>query len=109
MPSDSPSRVDPADERPEFMVLLGLVPPYDVETVKQAYLQKARQAHPDRGGKPADFVRLQEAFERATHYAEFKASRLRWLGAQVERYAQQEVVIAQLHDLGAQVETERID
>lgn len=97
------------EDRPDFMVLLGLAPPYDVETVKQAYLEKARQAHPDRGGKQADFVRLQEAFERATQFAEFKASRLRWLGAQVERYARQERFVAELRGLGAQVETERID
>lgn len=91
------------------MVLLGLAPPYDVEAVKQAYLQKARQAHPDHGGQPADFKRLQEAFERATQFAEFKASRLRWLGAQVERYARQENLIARLRELGAEIETERID
>lgn len=97
------------DERPDFMVLLGLTPPYDVETVKQAYLQKARAAHPDRGGDPADFKRLQEAFERATEFAEFKASRLRWLGAQVERYARQEQLIAELRASGAEVETEKID
>ena len=109
MSSDFHPRAAARDDRPDFMVLLGLNPPYDVESVKQAYLQKARTAHPDRGGDPADFKRLQEAFERATEFATFKASRLRWLGAQVERYARQEELIVSLREQGATVETERID
>jgi hypothetical protein len=97
------------DERPDFMILLGLAPPYEVEDVKQAYLEKAKKAHPDRGGKMEDFVRLHDAFEQATQYAQFKASRMRWLGAQIERYARQEAIMDQLKALGAVVEIERVD
>jgi hypothetical protein len=97
------------DERPEFMVLLGLAPPYEVEDVKQAYLEKAKQAHPDRGGKMEDFVRLHDAFEKATQFAQFKASRMRWLGAQIERYARQEEVMTLLRNHGATVIVDRVD
>lgn len=91
------------------MVLLGLQPPYDVEDVKQAYLEKAKRAHPDRGGKMEDFIRLHDAFEKATHFAQFKASRMRWLGAQIERYARQEALISELRNAGATVIVDRID
>jgi len=97
------------DDRPEFMVVLGLGPPYSIEDVKQAYLQKARSAHPDRGGNVTDFVRLQEAFEQATEYAKFRQSRRHWLGMQMERYADQERVVAELERRGARVEMEHID
>jgi len=101
--------LESTDDRPDFMVLLGLQPPYEIEDVKQAYLEKAKRAHPDRGGKMEDFVRLHDAFEKATQFAQFKASRMRWLGAQIERYARQEELLAQLRAAGATVIVERID
>lgn len=106
MTTDS-SRGDPF--RPEFMVLLGVFPPYTAADVKQAYLAKVRNAHPDHGGKPDDFLKLQEAFERANEYVEFRANRMRWLGGQVERYARQEKMVERLKDLGARAEIERTD
>ncbi len=63
------------DKRPDFMVTLGLAPPYTVEDVKQAYLIKAKTAHPDTGGNAASFRRLQEAFGRASEAAEFHETR----------------------------------
>ena len=38
-----------------FMVLLGLLPPYTLDDVKRAYLDKVRTAHPDHGGDLDDF------------------------------------------------------
>ena len=38
------------DGRPDFMAMLGLMPPYALEDVKAAYLAKAKELHPDKGG-----------------------------------------------------------
>ena len=65
----------PAD-RPDFMVALGLLPPYSPADVKQAYFEKVKTAHPDKGGNVADFLKLQEAFRQATEYVEFRKSRI---------------------------------
>lgn len=91
------------------MVLLGVFPPYSAADVKQAYLAKVRDAHPDRGGNPDDFLKLQEAFERANEYVEFRANRMRWLGGQVERYARQEQMLERLRSLGVRPDIERTD
>lgn len=98
-----------ATNRPDFMVLLGLIPPYSVDDVKQAYLQKARTVHPDHGGATENFVALQQAFEQATEYAKFRESRLNWLGGQVERYANQELIVAKLREFGCRVDVEPVD
>jgi hypothetical protein len=103
------STSDAGDERPEFMVRLGLIPPYTVDDVKQAYLEKARSLHPDHGGSTADFVAIQDAFEQATQYAKFRESRLHWLSSQVERYANQERVVEELERRGARVVIEPVD
>src|SRR5262245_7344985 len=103
------SRQASADGRPEFLVTLGVLLPCNEEDVKQAYLAKVRDAHPDRGGDPAEFRRIQEAFEKASEYARFSASRTRWLAASVERYAAQEVLRAELVQRGARVEVEQLD
>src|SRR4029079_17625433 len=55
--------------RPEFMVTLGLLPPYSAEDIKAAYFEKARAAHPDLGGTAQDFIRLQDAYQKAVEYA----------------------------------------
>lgn len=100
---------NPDPSRPEFMRLLGLGPPYAVADVKQAYRTRALRLHPDAGGDASQFRQLQEAYERALAYAEFRASRMTWLAAQIERYAQQESLIAELRAQGIHVETESID
>jgi hypothetical protein len=91
-------------DRPEFFEVLGLAPPVTVDDVKQAYLEKVKLAHPDHGGNVEDFRRLQEAFEQAVNYANFRADRMKWLGVQAERYAAQEAVIKQFEALGGRVE-----
>jgi hypothetical protein len=106
--SNSPS-TDERVNRPDFLVVLGLIPPVTVEDVKQAYLDKAKTAHPDRGGSGEDFVRLQKAFEQATEYARFKAGRLQWLSQWVEQYAEQEQVVAEIEALGGSVVVESCD
>src|SRR3990172_9069662 len=96
-------------ERLEFLTLLGLAPPVTEEDVKQAYLDKAKAAHPDRGGDVESFKRLQEAFEQATEYARFKAGRMQWLSRWVEQYAEQEKVVEHIKALGGTVEVKSSD
>ena len=91
------------DHRPEFMVTLGLAPPYAIEDVKQAYREKARATHPDRGGSAAAFAAVHEAFERAQAYLEFRQDRRGWIAGKMARYAALQDAIAQLEQLGAEV------
>jgi ParB-like chromosome segregation protein Spo0J len=46
------------------VVVLGLRWPCTREEVEKAHRQKAFQHHPDRGGNPEDFKRMQRAYER---------------------------------------------
>ena len=83
----------PADRTvPECISILGLLPPVTAEDVKQAYLAKARTAHPDRGGDAAAFMRLQKAFDEANDYVKFKAGKLEWLASKIEAYAEPEAL-----------------
>jgi hypothetical protein len=91
------------------MSVLGLLPPYTLEDVREAYRQKVMAAHPDRGGKAADFVRLSEAYDRALEFVTFRGDRRAWIGAQVECHLLQEEVAAEVRRLGGSVEVERID
>ena len=91
-------------DRHEFLEVLGLAPPVTADDVKQAYLEKVKTAHPDRGGSSEGFHKLQQAFEQAMQYANFRADRMKWLGVQVERYAAQQSVIKHVESLGGQVE-----
>jgi hypothetical protein len=87
------------------MVKLGLAPPYAKEDVRQAYFEKAKQVHPDKGGSAADFHELHEAFERAQAYLEFRADRRAWIAAKMNRYIALEQAIERLKSLGASVST----
>lgn len=104
-----PSSTEFRPERLEFLSILGLAPPVSEEDVKQAYLEKCKTAHPDHGGDIEQFKRLQEAFEEASEYARFKASRMQWLSQWVEQYAEQEEVIEQIKSLGGTVDIKSSD
>ena len=60
------SKTDTPPGRPDFMIALGLLPPYTVEDVKRAYFDRALSAHPDRGGSAEEFIKLHEAYTQAT-------------------------------------------
>lgn len=98
-----------AESRPEFLITLGLVPPCTVEDVKQAYLVKVKTAHPDVGGDPAEFRKIQEAFEHATEWARFRASRIAWLSTWVEKYVEQDGVVNEIQKRGGAVQIEGVD
>src|SRR5262249_5680207 len=95
--------------RPDFMEALGLLPPYTPEDVRMAYREKAKHTHPDRGGSIDDFLKLPEAYDRAVEYVNSGADRRQWLAAQVERYVEQERVLAEIRHRGGQVEIEELD
>lgn len=94
-----------SDYRPPFMIVLGLTPPYAAEDVQAAYLEKAKSAHPDRGGTAAEFDALHQAYEQAKHYLEFRSDRRGWIGRAMDAYVLEQALIARLEALGAEVTT----
>ena len=104
-----PPSTDQGAQRIECLAILGLNPPVTVEDVKQAYLDKVKVAHPDHGGNAQQFIRLHEAFQQATEYAQFKAGRMLWLSRWVEQYADQQLVVQEIQALGGRVEIESVN
>ena len=98
----------PTAHQPEFMVTLGLAPPYTIEDVKEAYRTKAMQLHPDKGGDTGQFNELHEAFVQASQYVKFRVSRRDWLGELVDTYAAQENLADELARLGARIVIEEM-
>ena len=47
----------------EAYATLGLRPGASHEEIRRAHREKARQSHPDMGGKPETFIRVQAAYE----------------------------------------------
>lgn len=92
--------------RPEFMAILGLLPPYTSEDVKAAYRVKAMETHPDRGGASADFIKVHEAYKRATEYVQISGDRRRWIADQVESHMRQQEAVVEVSRLGGQCEFE---
>jgi hypothetical protein len=50
---------------PDFVEVLGLSVPFDIQDVKNAYRQKVKRVHPDAGGSVEEFIVLQENYEKA--------------------------------------------
>jgi hypothetical protein len=101
--------MDGTPERPQFAVTLGLLPPYTMDDVKRAYLDKVKDAHPDRGGDSATFERIQSAFEQAQEYLRFRSDRRKWIAARMEEYLAEAALVARMRELGAEVETVMLD
>ena len=95
--------------RPEFMAVLGLLPPYALEDVREAYRQRALTAHPDRGGNADEFNRLSEAYDRAIEYIKFHGDRRAWIAMRVECHLLQEEVAAEVGRRNGQIDVERMD
>lgn len=98
-----------ASAPPPCLAVLGLRPPVTLEDVKQAYLAKALTMHPDRGGDPAAFMRLQQAFEEANEFVRLKAGKLEWLASRIEAYSQQQEVVTATIERGGDVRMEESD
>jgi hypothetical protein len=109
-PAPADSLLPPAAAAPPpCLAVLGLRPPVTLEDVKQAYLAKAMTMHPDRGGDPAAFMRLQQAFEEANEFVRCKASKLEWLASRIEAYSQQQEVVTATIERGGDVRMEESD
>lgn len=96
-------------DRPEFAVVLGLLPPYSMEDVKRVYLDKVKEAHPDRGGDRIAFEKIQDAFEQAQKYLSFRSDRRQWIAARMEEYLAVVALVDSLRSMGAEVETDTHD
>jgi hypothetical protein len=96
-------------ERPQFAVTLGLLPPYTIDDVKRAYMDKVKDAHPDHGGDRAEFDKIQHAFEQGQEYLRFRSDRRKWIAARMDEYMAALALNEQLHELGAEVETVMLD
>ena len=99
----------PSGKRPEFLVRLGVGLPCTSADVEQAYLEKVKLAHPDRGGTQQDFLELQTAYQRAKEYAKFQDSRRNWLADAIERYAKQQEFVADIERRGGKVQVRQLD
>jgi Leucine-rich repeat (LRR) protein len=91
------------------MEVLGLLPPYSIEDVHKAYKARAREAHPDQGGSPAEFMKLRQAYEQAQEYMSFRAGRREWMSYLVEPYIKQQELVEEVRRRGGDVRMESID
>jgi len=91
------------------MATLDLLPPYALDDVLSAYRAKALETHPDRGGSTSEFLKVQEAYERAVEYVAYCGDRRKWIADHVDFYLRQREVAAEVERLGGQVEFEEVD
>jgi hypothetical protein len=103
------SKPEGIPERPRFAVTLGLLPPYTIEDVKRAYMDKVKDAHPDHGGDRQAFDRIQHAFDEAQEYLRFRSDRRKWIAARMDEYLAVLALNERLHELGAEVDTVMLD
>lgn len=94
--------------RPDFMVTLGLLPPYTLNDVKSAYRARAMESHPDRGGDAVEFVGIHEAYRQAMEYVQVIGDRRKWIAEQVEYYLRQQEVATEVARLGGRTEFEEV-
>ena len=61
-----PHRSGPVRSRPsDAHAVLGVPVDADIETLRDAYRRRVKDCHPDQGGDPAEFARVQRAYEEA--------------------------------------------
>lgn len=89
-----------AQQRPAYMEVLRLLPPYTVADVSSAYKELAKRLHPDAGGDAEDFKALRAAYEQALDHARFQESRRAWLGDRIERYQQRQELVSRIEAAG---------
>ena len=91
------------------MTTLSLLPPYSLDDVKAAYRAKALGTHPDRGGTISEFLKVQEAYERAVEYVACCGDRRKWIADHVESYGRQREAAAEVQRLGGEVDFEEVE
>lgn len=91
-----------------FLKQLGLSLPVTVDDVKQAFYSRAKETHPDHAGDPAEFRKMQAAFDEALHYAETNGKRMPWLGAQLPLYVAQERVLKLVESWGGRASVQEL-
>lgn len=92
-----------------FLERLGLSLPVTPEDVKQAYREKAKQSHPDRGGDSNQFHSLQQAFDEALAFAQRNGKRLPWIGVQMPLYIAQREILRLVELWDGTVEVQHLD
>ena len=102
--AEAPQPIRNANARPPFMTALGLLPPYTLDDVKQAYLDKVQSVHPDHGGTIAEFRQIQQAYEQAQEFLVIQSNRRSWIASQMDRYIAQQELEQELRALGAEIE-----
>jgi hypothetical protein len=107
--STKTNKDDTIRDRPEFAAVLGLAPPYTMDDVKRAYLDKVKSAHPDRGGDRTAFDRIQRAFEEGSQYLKFRSDRRQWIAARMDEYLAVQELRDRLRALGAEIESDMLD
>lgn len=65
---------DAPGRSPAWAEILGVAPPFDLESIRAAYRAGSLTAHPDAGGTDTAFVRLREAYEAARAYCASRSS-----------------------------------
>lgn len=85
-------------DRPDFMKVLGLLPPYSDRDVEAAYSEKLTSLELDAG--PRQRHALEHAHEQALDFTRFRESRRKWAGRHVERYTAREAIIERIRKLG---------
>ncbi|WP_425395770.1 hypothetical protein [Aeoliella sp.] len=96
-------------KRRAFLERLGLSLPVTPADVKQAYFEKAKEAHPDHGGDSKDFMALQEAFDEALTFAQRNGKRLPWIGVQMPLYIAQREILRLVASWGGEVEVQQMN
>jgi hypothetical protein len=103
------SLTDAAKQRPSFMELLHLLPPYTVEDVIKSYQERSQQLPTEDDEAAAAAQRLQSAYERALDHARFQESRRVWLGGRMEVFQERQQLIVEIEAAGGLVSLQSND
>ncbi|MEX3623759.1 J domain-containing protein [Viridibacillus arvi] len=57
----------------QLYALLGIKPTTDINVIKKAYRQKAKQHHPDKGGDELTFIGIKKAYDTILTFVDSKA------------------------------------
>lgn len=100
---------DVAAQRPSFMELLHLLPPYTVDDVISAYKERTKQIEQTDESDPLKAQKLHSAYERALDHARFQESRRQWLGGRIEVFQERQRLIADIEAAGGTITLQPTD